>query len=231
MTPERPALLASRGHTIRYVAILLLVTLLAGWRVQSVPAVAGRSHVAQYLALLASLWVLFWFMWVGLRKAGTPLADVIGGRWRSLRDVLVTVLVSAAFWLVAQAALAGVKRVLGLLGQSPIPDERRTQILMAPHGGLEIALWILLSLSAGFCEETVFRGYLQRQFAALSGNRALGIALSAAVFGLGHFYQGWRAVVVIGTYGLLFGLLAHFARSVRPGMIAHAFADIVAGLT
>jgi len=30
-----------------------------------------------------------------------------------------------------------------------------------PHGGTEITLWIALSVTAGICEETVFRGYLQ----------------------------------------------------------------------
>src|SRR5947209_2187974 len=31
-------------------------------------------------------------------------------------------------------------------------------------GGTEITFWIVLSVTAGICEETVFRSYLQRQF-------------------------------------------------------------------
>jgi membrane protease YdiL (CAAX protease family) len=37
-------------------------------------------------------------------------------------------------------------------------------------------------------------------------------------------------MVLVGIYGMLFGLLAHFRRSLRPGMIAHAFHDGIMGL-
>ena len=117
-----------------------------------------------------------------------------------------------------------------MMGQSPLAEGRRTQSLMGPHGAIEAALWLLLSASAGFCEEFVYRGYLQRQLIALTRNPAAGIALSALIFGFGHLYQGVRSVVVISVFGALFGLLAHFSRSLRPGMIAHAAQDIFAGL-
>jgi uncharacterized protein len=54
--------------------------------------------------------------------------------------------------------------------------------------------------------------------------------LAAAMFGLAHLYQGWRMAIVIGMYGLMFGVLAHWRRSVRPGMIAHAWQDALAGV-
>jgi membrane protease YdiL (CAAX protease family) len=85
-------------------------------------------------------------------------------------------------------------------------------------------------LSAGFCEEVVFRGYLQRQFQALWGNTALAITAQAVIFGISHGYQGLRNVVVITVFGALFGILAHWRRSLAPGIAAHAWTDIVAGL-
>jgi Type II CAAX prenyl endopeptidase Rce1-like len=36
-------------------------------------------------------------------------------------------------------------------------------------GATEITFWIVLSVTAGICEETVFRGYLQRQFMSPPG--------------------------------------------------------------
>jgi membrane protease YdiL (CAAX protease family) len=60
--------------------------------------------------------------------------------------------------------------------------------------------------------------------------RALGILASAVVFGAGHLYQGWRSVILITVYGLLFGVLAHLVRSLRPGMIVHAWQDMFSGL-
>ena len=50
------------------------------------------------------------------------------------------------------------------------------------------------------------------------------------IFGLGHGYQGSRMMVVIGVYGSFFGILAHFRKSLRPGMMAHASQDALAGL-
>jgi hypothetical protein len=58
-----------------------------------------------------------------------------------------------------------------------------------------------VSLSAGFCEELVFRGYLQRQFHAATGNVVVAVALQAIVFGLVHTYQGWKPVLVITVLG------------------------------
>ena len=94
---------------------------------------------------------------------------------------------------------------------------------------MEISLWIALSISAGFCEELVFRGYLQRQFAALTGSNVIGLLLQAALFGVSHGYQGVAATVTIALFGVVYGSLALWRRSLRPGMIAHAWSDIWAG--
>ncbi len=91
-----------------------------------------------------------------------------------------------------------------------------------------MALWVALSVSAGICEEALYRGYLQRQFMALTKNAPAGILLSGAAFGCAHSYQGLRWAVVIGLEGALLGAMAHWRKSVRPGMIAHAFKDSVA---
>jgi membrane protease YdiL (CAAX protease family) len=58
----------------------------------------------------------------------------------------------------------------------------------------------------------------------------VGVLLSAAIFGVCHFYQGAKAVVLIAVYGALFGVLAQARKSIRPGMITHALHDTVSGL-
>jgi hypothetical protein len=101
---------------------------------------------------------------------------------------------------------------------------------LAPQGLSGIGLWIVLSLTAGICEEFVFRGYLQKQFIALTKNVPVGIVLSAAVFMVGHLYEGMLTAVVIAVFGILLGTLAHMRRSLAPGMIAHAWHDIFSGV-
>jgi hypothetical protein len=101
---------------------------------------------------------------------------------------------------------------------------------MLPQRGIELTFWIALSVTAGICEETVFRGYLQRQFMALTKSAPAGILLSAATFGAAHAYQGFRMVILIALYGAMFGILAYWRGSVRPGMIAHAWNDSLNGV-
>jgi uncharacterized protein len=45
-----------------------------------------------------------------------------------------------------------------------------------------------------------------------------------------HSYQGFRGAVLIGLEGVMLGGMAHWRRSVRPGMIAHAWKDSLAPL-
>jgi len=86
-----------------------------------------------------------------------------------------------------------------------------------------------VSTPAGICEEIIFRGYLQRQFSAISTSAFAGVLLSAVVFGAAHGYEGGPRMLLIGVYGLMFGLLAWWRKSLRPGMIAHAWHDAISG--
>jgi membrane protease YdiL (CAAX protease family) len=73
------------------------------------------------------------------------------------------------------------------------------------------------------------RGYLQRQFAAITRSGAAGLVLQAIAFGVSHAYQGWKQVVIISVLGLLYGLLARWRRTLLPGMVTHAWSDIFGG--
>jgi len=223
-------LVAPVRHTVIFLAIVFGVTALGAVSAGRAAADPGQGHSSRYLMLLIMEWALFYFAWRGLRLGGTPLRDVVGGRWSSWKDIALTFALAAGFWVCAAFVLGALKRGLDLMGAGRAQETARTMALILPHGALETTLWVLLSISAGFCEEVVFRGYLQRQFMALTRHQVPGIALSALVFGLGHAYQGILSVTVITAYGLLFGSLAYYSRSLRPGMIAHAWEDLSSGL-
>ena len=89
-----------------------------------------------------------------------------------------------------------------------------------PQNGLEITFFVVLVMFAGFFEEIIFRGYLQRQIGAMAGNIWWGVLASAVLFGAAHGYQGSRLMVLIGIYGAMFGVLAVLRKNLRPGMIA-----------
>jgi membrane protease YdiL (CAAX protease family) len=90
-------------------------------------------------------------------------------------------------------------------------------------------VWVALSLTAGICEEAIYRGYLPRQFISVTRSVPVGIALSAAAFAGAHAYQGWQMAPGIGVLGAIAGTIAYWCKSVRPGMIEHFLQDVLAG--
>ena len=222
--PERYTKVAGPIHTI------FLLVILGAWAfVDSILAAQMRAavnphRVPAYVVTLFVEWLLFIFVVVGVRRSGTPLRVVLGDRWRSVRQVLRDIGIGAAFWIVSLALLFALGWLLRVAAHSPKMD------FVIPRGGIEITLWLALSISAGICEETIFRGYLQRQFMALTKSAPAGILLSAAAFGAAHAYQGFRMVVLIALYGAMFGILAYWRGSVRPGMIVHAWQDSLSGI-
>jgi CAAX protease family protein len=228
--PPGPHLLASRAHTVILIAITIGIAWTGAAGSSQVSADPRRSHVAQYVVLLTVEWLLFYYVWRGLHRAGTPLGEVIGRRWSAPREAWKVVCAAALFYGAKQLVLGALQAGMAAAGFSRTAESHRTMALMAPHGVLEVALWIMLSISAGFVEETVYRGYLQRQLGAWMRHIGLGIAASAVLFGVAHGYQGPLSVVLISAYGALFGVLAHVTRTLRPGIVAHAFEDLLSGL-
>ena len=225
---SRPKLVAPFWHTALLVALFLALTVggaLFRRQIAAAPeTVRPHPHVAPlYLSLMAAEWGLFFYVWRGgLRRTGIRLRDLIGGRWSRPRDVLVDTVFAAGLW----ACWVGIDAAWGRLWPTHQPSSVGH---LLPRGVLETVLWIGLSISAGICEETVFRGYFQAQFRALIRSGWAAVPLQAALFGISHGYQGVTACLKIFVFGLLFGAFAVWRRSLRPGMIAHAWTDIAAG--
>jgi membrane protease YdiL (CAAX protease family) len=215
---------ASAGHTASVLAIL---GGFAGWgafNASRLRVTGGNHHLALYLQTLAFEWLLLGFILWGVRRHGTPLSAVLGNRWSSAGEFFGDLRIAGAYWFASLIALGILSRLLG------ITDQRETVRFLLPRGPFEMALWVALSVTAGICEEAVFRGYLQRQFLALTSYAPLAITLSAAIFGAGHIYQGYRGAILITVYGAMFGTLAQWRKSVRPGMLAHTWQDTVSGI-
>jgi len=91
-------------------------------------------------------------------------------------------------------------------------------------------VFVLLALCAGFFEEIIFRGYLQKQIGAIARNAYAGLVIAAIIFGAGHGYQGTAQMALIALYGAMFGALVLLRKSLRPGMMAHAWQDAFSGI-
>jgi uncharacterized protein len=220
--PSKPQLVAPSWHTLGLLVILLAISL-GLLHMRSLKLEAGEQHrgnVILYLLVILSEWALSFYIWLGgLIPGGTRVRDLVGGRWSSAKDVLRDIAWAAGLWIVVTG--------VAVLANYVLRPKIEPLAFLSPRGAAEVALWVMMSITAGFCEELVYRGYLQKQFLALTGNVALAVVAQGALFGVAHWYQGFKMVIVITVLGVLFGIFAHWRKSLRPGMMAHAWGDIV----
>jgi len=181
------------------------------------------ARIPQYALVIGMEWALAALIWHAARKRGVSVRDLVGGRWARPVDVLRDIGFAIGFLIVGALMLNG----LGYLIHARTPQALRG---LLPQTHTEMALWVVMSLTAGFCEELIFRGYFHRQFAALTQSVAGGIVLQGVAFGAAHGYQGIKMMFLIAVYGSLFGLLAQWRHSLRPGMITHGVQDTLGGL-
>jgi hypothetical protein len=201
--------------------------------------------------------MLAWVV-LGLRLRRVPLRSLLGSFSFDARSIAADLVFALVFWFCSlmllgtlgiawssvEAALAH-RQTAHVVGQNdqtgkaekalatdPEQIERlRALAVLAPANGREIAAWALLCLLVGFIEEIVFRGYLQRQFIGWArGGVVAGVLASAFVFGSAHAYQGVRGMVLLTVFGALFSMLALHRGSLRAGIFAHAWHDLIAGL-
>ena len=181
------------------------------------------NHEQLHVVTIACEWLLFGLAAWGIRMQGVSISTVIGGRWSTPKLFLRDLGIGALFLLVSNVALAGLNAVL-----RPGPNANIGR--MVPHGRVEIALWIVLSLSAGICEEFVTRGYLQQQLGGILKNATAGLVAQGIIFGAAHAYQGPKLMFTIAVLGCMMGWLAQWQKSTRPGMISHFIQDALGGI-
>ena len=221
---QEQRLIAPLWHT-GIVLFVLLGASLGGSR--GVHPLAGRK-IPQYFWTMSWEWLLTAFVYLGVRKR-LKLRELIGGRWANAEDILKDLVIASAFWLAAISVLGAGAKLMHLDEAGKFDSMRRQLGFLIPSTTLELAIWFCVSATAGICEEIIFRGYLQRQAAGIARSTLAGVLLSAAVFGAAHGYEGGPRMILIGIYGLMFGLLAWWRKSLRPGMIAHAWHDAFSG--
>ena len=122
------------------------------------------------------IWGVFAFT---LWEATPAFVDYVAQVFRNGHALMWDVAVALALCLISILIAPLMVRILGTSGLASLEG-------MRPNNVIEILFWIATSISAGISEETVFRGYLQKQLAGWTGNASVGILGQAAIFGLVH---------------------------------------------
>jgi hypothetical protein len=192
--------------------------------VRTLASPGARTVLYVRIVLLQLLWV--GYVWLGMRRSGTSLHALTDtSPWTASRGFrLVGIGIAACLvWILIAGGLGTVLR--------PSPEQLAGLRAMLPHSGVERLWWSGFALSAGVCEELVYRGYLLRQFRALTHSALAALALQATAYALAHLVLPAPMIASVALLGLYLGALAVWQKSLVPGMIAHVGIGLAAVAT
>lgn len=102
---------------------------------------------------------------------------------------------------------------------------------LMPQSKRELRWFMVVSCTAGFCEEVLYRGYLLRYLDSLSEDIGpwSAVLIAGCAFGFAHAYQGTAGILKTGVVGLLAGSFLVLGGSLWPLILLHAVVDISGG--
>lgn len=106
---------------------------------------------------------------------------------------------------------------------------RKLASRLLPVSLLEYLPYSALAITAGICEEFVYRGFAIAAFSKVGLPIWLVVILSSILFGLAHAYQGRAGIVSTGVFGILLAVGRLGFGSLVPVMMWHAGLDLAAG--
>ena len=213
--------------------IFFALGVLLPWRGQArmkkllaMPRVSSTERLVLYASTIAFQWlavaVVGWRVWVHGYNA-RQLGLVFHSRTRLLVGGLVG------------AAVMGGLQWLNLRRVARIPPESRGRMQavaerILPQSALELFPYLGLAVTAGLCEEFLYRGFVMAALASAGLGASLVVLVSALLFGLAHSYQGTGGMVMTSIVGLLLGVSRLTYNSLVPAVFWHAAVDVVAGV-
>lgn len=228
---ETASKVAPRWHTALLVGLMVAVALtgllLSGSGVSSASSAAAsltswQRITSVYLPMLIVQFGLVFYVARAFR-CRNELSSLIGERWSAPRRAAIDVFLACVAFVAIMCIELGWRRIFG-------STNRASVAAMLPVMTQDRLAWVIVAMSVGFCEEVVYRGYLQTQLRAFTGSIVFAVAFQALLFGLAHGQQGTGAIVRCCLHGLVLGGLAAWRRSLIPSMICHVAIDLVPAL-
>lgn len=215
------------------VLIFLVLGVIVPWRgrtrlqqLLAKPRVESRERLALYGSTIAFQWaaaaVSAWRAWAHGFTA-SQLGLLMPDRFRIVAiTVIGAALIVALQWL-----------NLRRMGRSASPLRGPLQALaerILPQSTMELIPFFALAITAGLCEEFLYRGFAMAVLTRLGLPTGIVIMLSSLIFGLAHLYQGRSGFVSTTVLGVLFGISRVAIGSLLPVVAWHIGVDLVAGI-
>jgi uncharacterized protein len=166
---------------------------------------------------LALVSLIFFFLW----RNNEPVNRIGWTLRNSRKEIGLGILLFVPFAF-ATSLLENGLRAAGLsVPAHPLPS------FLGARGPAELVLAFVLVVIVALTEETIFRGYLVLRLRTVTSSPAAAAVLSAAIFSLGHGYEGSAGVVTVGAMGLVFALVYMWRRSLVAPAVMHFLQDFI----
>ena len=200
---------------------------------------ARRSFYRRLLVLEWGLAVLAFVVWLA-----SPEVDAAGvglawprewpGPLTSVVVVVVALFVVASTRQLRAGALLEMARPARRPARSPATRGRhaappgQSTLALLPRTAGERRLFTVVGVTAGICEEWLYRGFFLAVVAATTGITAAPVlvAIAAVAFGLAHAYQGRAGIVATGVLGGIMAVLYLDTGSLLLPVLLHAVIDL-----
>ncbi len=183
--------------------------------------------VREYIETLAWQWGLtvVTIVWWAVRHRPWPDLGVSATVGSGFYLATAFVLIVIAGFVVQWRKVAGSERY-----RAAVQEALGSLVSLLPHNRQELFWFRALSVTAGICEELLYRGFLiwyLSQFTSLW----MAVVISSLLFGYAHFYQGVAGMMKTGIAGLVAAGLYVLSGSLWLPMILHAATDFIQGQT
>jgi membrane protease YdiL (CAAX protease family) len=173
--------------------------------------------VATILRDLALVSLILFFVW----RNGEPVNQIGWTRKNLWQEVVLGMGLYIPLFFAA-GLFESVLRMAGLsVPSTPLPS------FMAARGLVEFLLAAILVVIVALAEETIFRGYLILRLRAITASPSAAALLSAAIFSLGHGYEGSAGVLTVGAMGLVFAWVYMWRQSLVAPIVMHFLQDFI----
>jgi membrane protease YdiL (CAAX protease family) len=200
--------------------------------VRATAAGVRGARNAYYRSTIAIEWILTLYVLALWAVLGRPWDDLYLGRGSLLRlglGLAFALAVIVFFWNQQRAVLARPKLIERVRQKMSFAEA------LFPHTGGERYHFWLVAITAGICEEILYRGFLfnfvHALFSFLGGWTGIvaAIVISSIVFGWAHIYLGYRQAPRTALVGPFLAVVVVLTKSLWPAILIHAAIDVSSG--
>jgi len=215
----------SKGQSIKWIILTIICSLgvslfatnfyIAFWYMRM--AMAGTPHegapppgVIQQ-GMFFTGWLGLWFtvlLWWFLKRKQDSFATLFNTKTDNFLKDLFAGLLVGGIWVI----------IYGLIDWPPF-----SEMFLFDSKKL---LSIPTSLSAGFCEEFLFRGFVVLMIARAGGSKKHQVIWSSLAFGMAHILWGPVGMLFTVFLGASFAMITIYRGNVWPAVVAHSLLNI-----